>query len=52
MNDQRPIPQITTGPLPASRKVWHAGELHPDIRVPMREIDLHVSAMEPPGHRL
>ncbi|WP_372802862.1 phosphomethylpyrimidine synthase ThiC [Paracoccus seriniphilus] len=48
MNDQRPIPQITTGPLPASRKVWHAGELHPDIRVPMREIDLHVSAMEPP----
>jgi phosphomethylpyrimidine synthase len=48
MNDQKPIPRITTGPLPASRKVWHRGETHPGIRVPMREIDLHPSAMEPP----
>ncbi|MBU3029219.1 phosphomethylpyrimidine synthase ThiC [Paracoccus marinaquae] len=48
MKDQNPAPRITTGPLPASRKVWHPGEQHPDIRVPMREIDLHPSAMEPP----
>ena len=41
-------PTVTTGPLPASRRVWHAGELHPDIRVPMREIDLHPTAGEPP----
>ncbi len=39
---------ITTGPLPASRRVWHTGTLHPEIRVPMREIDLHPSAGEPP----
>ncbi|MFD2173157.1 phosphomethylpyrimidine synthase ThiC [Rhodobacter lacus] len=41
-------PTVTTGPLPASRRVWHAGEHHPEIRVPMREIDLHPTAGEPP----
>ncbi|WP_163847731.1 phosphomethylpyrimidine synthase ThiC [Pseudooceanicola aestuarii] len=41
-------PHVTTGPLPASRRVWHAGRLYPEIRVPMREIDLHPSAGEPP----
>ncbi|MBB4303684.1 phosphomethylpyrimidine synthase [Rhodobium orientis] len=41
-------PTVTTGPLPASRRVWHRGTLHPDIRVPMREIDLHPTAGEPP----
>ena len=41
-------PTVTTGPLPASRRVWHRGVLHPDIRVPMREIDLHPTAGEPP----
>ncbi|MYZ46402.1 phosphomethylpyrimidine synthase ThiC [Propylenella binzhouense] len=41
-------PTVTTGPLPASRRVWHRGALHPDIRVPMREIDLHPTAGEPP----
>ncbi len=41
-------PAATTGPLPASRKVYVAGELHKDIRVPVREIDLHPSANEPP----
>jgi phosphomethylpyrimidine synthase len=41
-------PTVTTGPLPASRKVYVAGDLHPDIRVPVREIDLHPSANEPP----
>jgi len=41
-------PTVTTGPLPASRRVWHAGKRHPDIRIPMREIDLHPTAGEPP----
>jgi phosphomethylpyrimidine synthase len=41
-------PEVTTGPLPASRKVYVAGDIHPDIRVPVREIDLHPSASEPP----
>ncbi len=41
-------PEVTTGPLPASRKVYVAGDIHPDIRVPVREIDLHPSANEPP----
>ncbi|WP_158969885.1 phosphomethylpyrimidine synthase ThiC [Chachezhania sediminis] len=41
-------PTVTTGALPASRRVWHAGDRHPDIRVPMREIDLHPTAGEPP----
>ncbi|MGY8963440.1 MAG: phosphomethylpyrimidine synthase ThiC, partial [Rhodospirillales bacterium] len=43
-----PKPTVTTGPLPASRKVFKTGVLHPDIRVPMREIDLHPTANEPP----
>ena len=29
---------ITTGPLPASRKIYLGGKIHKDIRVPMREI--------------
>ncbi|MCD1635401.1 phosphomethylpyrimidine synthase ThiC [Martelella mediterranea] len=41
-------PTVTTGPLPASRRVWQAGILNPDIRVPMRAIDLHPTAGEPP----
>ncbi|QJE73039.1 phosphomethylpyrimidine synthase ThiC [Aerophototrophica crusticola] len=32
--------QVTTGPLPASRKVHVPGTLFPDLRVAMREIDL------------
>lgn len=43
-----PAPTVTTGPLPASRRVWHEGTLFPDIRVPMREIDLHPTAGEAP----
>lgn len=31
-------PTVTTGPLPVSTKVFKPGVLHPDIRVPMREI--------------
>jgi len=40
-------PEVTTGPLPSSRKVYVAGDLYPDIRVPVREIDLHPTANEP-----
>src|SRR6266403_799570 len=38
---------VSTGPLPASRKVYVPGTLHPEIRVPLREIDLSPSAKEP-----
>ncbi|WP_136658849.1 phosphomethylpyrimidine synthase ThiC [Nitratireductor sp. XY-223] len=41
-------PTVTRGPLPASRKIHKPGSLHPDIRVPMREIALHPTAGEPP----
>src|SRR5437868_8831476 len=30
--------KISSGPFPASKKVYIKGALHPDIRVPMREI--------------
>ncbi|MGV0816270.1 phosphomethylpyrimidine synthase ThiC [Martelella sp. AMO21009] len=42
------FPTVTTGPLPASRRVWHQGALNADIRVPMRAIDVHPTAGEPP----
>ncbi|HEU02819.1 MAG TPA: phosphomethylpyrimidine synthase ThiC, partial [Aurantimonas coralicida] len=41
-------PTVTSGPLPASRKIWRAGTLHPEVRVPMREISVHPTAGEPP----
>ncbi|MEZ2221662.1 phosphomethylpyrimidine synthase ThiC [Rhizobium sp. RCC_161_2] len=41
-------PTVTTGPLPASRKIYIPGDIHPDIRVPMREISLHPTSGEPP----
>ena len=41
-------PDVTTGSLPASRKTYVAGDLFPDLRVPVREIDLHPTANEPP----
>ena len=39
---------VSTGPLPSSRKIHVAGDIHPEIRVAMREIDLDPSAGEPP----
>ncbi|MBO9507281.1 phosphomethylpyrimidine synthase ThiC [Thalassospira sp. A3_1] len=39
---------VTTGALPASRKIHIAGSHFPDIRVPMREIAVHPTAGEPP----
>ena len=41
-------PTVTTGPLPASRKVYLSGVAHPAIRVPLREIAVHPTAGEPP----
>ena len=40
--------RVTTGPFPASRKVYAPGRRHPEIAVAMREIDLEASAGEPP----
>ncbi|MBV8146314.1 MAG: phosphomethylpyrimidine synthase ThiC [Gammaproteobacteria bacterium] len=39
---------VVTDSLPASRKVYHPGSLHKDVRVPMRQIALHESSGEPP----
>ncbi|MFU8779249.1 MAG: phosphomethylpyrimidine synthase ThiC, partial [Roseovarius sp.] len=41
-------PKVTTGPLPASRKIYVSGQLHPEIAVPMREISTHPTAGEAP----
>jgi phosphomethylpyrimidine synthase len=42
------IPKVTTGPLPASRKVYVAPDAAPDLKVPVREIILSEAAKEPP----
>jgi phosphomethylpyrimidine synthase len=39
---------VTTGPRAGGRKVYAAGSLYPDLRVPFRQIDLHPTAQEPP----
>jgi len=39
---------VTSGPLPASRKIHVAGKVHPELRVAMREISVEASAKEPP----
>lgn len=41
-------PEITTDPLPASTRIYIPGEIHPAIRVPMRQIAVHPTAGEPP----
>src|SRR5262245_11213567 len=38
MNADLVTPKVTTGPLPASRKVYSAPEAAPDLRVPQRAI--------------
>ena len=40
--------RVTTGPLPASQKLYSAAPGFPDVRVPYREIALHPTAKEPP----
>ncbi len=41
-------PEVTTGALPASRKIYSAPETAPDLRVPLREIALSEGSKEPP----
>src|SRR5262249_13575891 len=41
-------PKVTTGALPASRKVYARPDAAPDLRVPVREIALTDAANEPP----
>ncbi len=41
-------PEVTTGPLPASRKVYVQSERFDDVAAPVRLIDLHPSANEEP----
>src|ERR671934_1618738 len=41
-------PKVTTGPLPASRKVYARPDAAADLRVPVREIALTDAANEPP----
>ncbi len=40
--------KVTTGALPASRKVYTHPKADPSLAVPRREIDLHPTANEPP----
>src|SRR6185437_2314842 len=42
------LPEVTTGALPASRKVYSQPEAAPELRVPLREIALDASSGEPP----
>ena len=42
------VPQVVADALPASSKFYVPGTLHPDVRVPMRQIALHPSSGEPP----
>jgi phosphomethylpyrimidine synthase len=50
MNKHAPIAPETviTGERPGSHKVYAAGQIHPEIRVPFREVAVHPSANEPP----
>ena len=41
---------LTTGPLPASRKIFVQGKLHKDVYVPLREISLSDQSQEQPLH--
>jgi phosphomethylpyrimidine synthase len=40
-------PKVSTGPLPASIKIYKPGKIHAGIRVPLREIAVHPTAGEP-----
>ncbi|HSP19355.1 MAG TPA: phosphomethylpyrimidine synthase ThiC, partial [Myxococcaceae bacterium] len=40
---------ITRGPLPASTKVYRTGQLHPQVRVPVREIALSPTRVHQAG---
>ena len=40
--------RVTTGPLPASQKLYSPAPGFPDVLVPFREISVHPTAKEPP----
>ncbi|MGC1695440.1 MAG: phosphomethylpyrimidine synthase, partial [Pseudolabrys sp.] len=40
-------PKVTTGALPASRKIYARPDAAPELRVPLREIILEATANEP-----
>ena len=42
------VPKVVADALPASRKIHVQGRLHPNVRVPMRQIALHPSSGESP----
>src|SRR5471032_3232969 len=46
-NPNTTLPAVTTGPLPASRKIFVVPDEAPDVRVPLREIILSEGAGEP-----
>src|ERR1700726_2954926 len=46
-NPDTTLPAVTTGPLPASRKIFVTPDEAPDVRVPLREIMLSEGAGEP-----
>jgi phosphomethylpyrimidine synthase len=41
-------PEVTTGALPASKKIYSVPDTAPDLRVPLRQIALSEAAKEPP----
>ncbi|WP_443750449.1 phosphomethylpyrimidine synthase ThiC [Asticcacaulis solisilvae] len=45
--DHKPI-TVEHSPIPGSRKVYQKGSLHPELRVPFREVCVHPSANEAP----
>src|SRR3984957_12916393 len=49
-NPDTTLPAVTTGPLPASRKIFITPDEAPDVRVPLREIILSEGAGEPNLH--
>ena len=44
----RPDFSVTTGPITGSKKIYITSDRAPEIRVPMRQIDLHPTANEDP----
>jgi phosphomethylpyrimidine synthase len=48
VNVHKPVVTVAVEPIPGSRKVYQPGVIHPDLRVPFREVALHPTANEPP----
>ena len=46
-NPDTTLPAVTTGPLPASRKIFVTPDEAPDVRVPLREIILPKAPASP-----